>query len=113
MYLDPGDSGDPIVPFMELSVPAIDVASVVPVNITDFLYVIQNLAAYTNFSSVLLASETVNIGIRSTPRLYVGAVNFDVNYQKVITLNGRYNNFRCNPKIFRLYNINICPLCRL
>lgn len=97
MYNPPSEEGGEILPFMTLSVGQLQVEDEFTINVTDVQTDVINYDAFYNFSKLVLGEETLELGIRSNPRLNVGAIKFNVDYSKIVTLRGKQSNHSPNP----------------
>ncbi|CUS14181.1 unnamed protein product [Tuber aestivum] len=78
----------PIDPFMYLKLPSIKGGSSVPVITTNVTTEIASVSALTEFSALLLGSETLRVAIRGRSTLRAGKLHTKVNYNEVITIKG-------------------------
>ncbi|KAF3906891.1 hypothetical protein ABW21_db0209544 [Orbilia brochopaga] len=87
MYLPP-TNGQAIVPFMQLSIGGLKVADTFTINVSDVATNIMNQDAYLQFSEQVLRNPSLDLGVRSSPEVHVGAIKFHVDYQKTVQLKG-------------------------
>ncbi|EWC48759.1 hypothetical protein DRE_00064 [Drechslerella stenobrocha 248] len=101
MYLPPAEGKEPV-PFINLSIGSLKVEDTFTINVTDAKTAIMNEDAYMDFSAQVLGREELELGVRSRPQINVGAIKFNVNYQKIVKLRG-LNGL----KGIKLYNATI------
>ncbi|PWW76107.1 hypothetical protein C7212DRAFT_321444 [Tuber magnatum] len=78
----------PIQPFMSLQLPGIKGGSAVPVITTNVTTEITSVPGLTEFSALLLGSETLRVAIRGRTTLWAGKLHTKVNYNEVVTIKG-------------------------
>jgi len=88
VYLPPTGSNQTIVPFMQLSLGRLNIENVFAINVSNAETNILDQDQYNAFSNMVLNAESLELGIKSNPEIYVGSLHFHVNYQKTVTLNG-------------------------
>jgi len=82
------ESHKPIQPFMSLQLPSIRGGDSVPVIVTNVTTKITSVSSLTEFSALLLGSETLRVAIRGRTTLWAGKLHTKVNYNEVITTKG-------------------------
>lgn len=78
----------PIQPFVSLQLPRIKGGDSVPVIVTNVTTKIASVPALTEFSALLLGSETFRVAIRGRTTLWAGKLHTKVNYNEVVTTKG-------------------------
>jgi len=78
----------PIQPFMSLQLPSIKGGNSVPVIVTNVTTSITSVPSLTEFSALLLGSETLRVAIRGRTTLWAGKLHTKVDYNEVITTKG-------------------------
>ncbi|KAJ6255879.1 hypothetical protein Dda_9338 [Drechslerella dactyloides] len=87
MYLPPA-AGEPVVPFMQLSIGGLKVENTFTINVSDVATNIMNQDAYLQFSGKVLKNNDLDLGVRSSPQVNIGSIKFHVDYQKTVSLKG-------------------------
>ena len=74
---------------MSLQLPRVNGGGSIPIAVTNVTTKIGDTTALTQFAALLLGSEILRVAIRGRATLWAGKLHTKVNYNEVVTMNGR------------------------